>query len=74
MNFTQEIVSKLGTKSEPLGWAEIAGLIFDFLVIVAVGVGTEFVIGRLLRRVFARVWRDIRSDFDHANTPDRNDR
>jgi hypothetical protein len=74
MNFTQEIVSKLGTKSEPLGWAEIAGLILAFLVIVAIGAGTEFAVGRLLRRFFARVRRDIPTDFDHANTPDRNDR
>jgi hypothetical protein len=72
MNLTQAIVSKLGTKSEPFGWSDISTFLLIFVVIALLG-SIEFLIGFAVRQMIKSAWRSISSEFDRANSKNRND-
>ena len=73
MNFTQEIVSRLGTKTEPFGWPDALMLFLIVLAVVLIA-GIERLIRKAVRRIVAGVWGRISSEFDRANFDNRNDR
>jgi hypothetical protein len=68
MSFSEIIVSKLGTPSDPFGWGDALVVVVALAVIAAV-VGLEWLIGRALRKLACYIWSRIVTEYRKANKP-----